>query len=330
MSSVTIKEAALILSNSEKILLLTHVRPDGDTLGSAFALKHALQACGHTVNVACDDNIPKRLQFITEGRQSLFENDYTDFTPDLVCAVDCAELELIGSYGQREKQIDLKLDHHPNGALYAKSNYIDGTRASCGEIIYDVIRALEELGHARLTPESANALYAAVSSDTGCFKYSNVRSSTMRIAADLIDAGAKHDEICKLLFDTVTTSELSAQKMLLNNYRLFFENKVAILTVSNKMKKENGLSDEDLGNLGGYLREIEGVELSVVIKQSEKDEQNFRISARSGANVRASDICKLFGGGGHARAAGASLNALSPNEAEEKIISAVKTVTNWE
>ncbi len=329
MSSVTIKEAALVLSQAEKILLLTHIRPDGDTLGSAFALKHALQSCGHTINVVCEDKIPRRLQFITEERESLSENQISNFTPDLVCAVDCAELELMGDAGQREKQIDLKLDHHPSGSAYANSNHIDGSRASCGEIIYDIIRALEALGHARLTPECADALYSAVSSDTGCFKYSNVTSSTMRIAADLIDAGARHDEICKRLFDTVTKTELAAQKMTLNCYKQYFEGKAAVLTVSNKMKKEYGVSDEDLGNLGGYLREIEGVELAVVIKQSEMDECNFRISTRSGANVCASDICKIFGGGGHARAAGASLNADSPKDAEEKILSAVKTVTNW-
>ncbi len=329
MSSVTIKEAALILSQAEKILLLTHIRPDGDTLGSAFALKHALQACGHTVNVVCDDKIPQRLHFITEGKESLSENEIPDFKPDLVCAVDCAELDLMGGAGKRERQIDLKIDHHPNGSHYAKANHIDGSRASCGEIIFEVIRALEELGHGSLTPESADALYSAVSSDTGCFKYSNVTSSTMRIAADLIDAGAKHDDICKRLFDTVTKTEVSAQKMLLNSYKLLYDNKFAVITVSNEMKKENGISDEDLGGLGSYLREIEGVELSVVIKQSEKDPRSFRVSARSGALVSAADICKLFSGGGHARAAGASLTACSPDEAEKMILQAVKTVTAW-
>ncbi len=330
MSSVSIKEAALVLSRAEKILLLTHIRPDGDTLGSAFALKHAMQACGHTVEVACDDKIPHRLQFIAEGCEDLSENRLSGFFPELVCAVDCAELELMGKLGQREKQIDLKLDHHPSGSHYAKDNHIDGSQASCGEIIYGVIRSLEEIGHARLTPECANALYSAISSDTGCFKYSNVKSSTMRIAADLIDAGAKQAEICERLFDTVTLSELSAQKMMLNNYKAYFDGKCAVITVSNEMKAENGLLDSDLGNLGSYLREIEGVELSVVIKQSKSEPKSFRISTRSGNTVSASDICKMFGGGGHARAAGASLNASSPEEAEEKIISAIKTVTNWE
>ncbi len=321
MSNITVKEAAAILAGAKNILLVCHVRPDGDTLGSAFGLKHAMETKGHMVKAVCGETIPERLKFISDG-----ENELTleGFTPELICSVDAAETSLTGKHGELE--FDLKLDHHGSGTPYAKHNYIDGSRAACAEIIFDIIRELEALGHAKLTPESATALYAAISSDTGCFKYSNVTSATMRIAADLIDAGADYENVCRRLFETRSISETTAQKLALNNVRFIRGNSIAIITYTNCMKSENGLSDDDLGGIGSYLRETEGVELSVVIKQSEAEPRKYRISMRSGAEINASDLCSHFGGGGHARAAGGNVIADSPAEAEKKVIEALLSV----
>ncbi len=324
MSNITISSAARLLSEAEHILLVCHIHSDGDTLGSAFGLKHAMEAKGHTVRVLCDEKIPDRLKFITDFQAELFEYPLEGFTPDIICSIDAAEPSLMGSYG--EKEFDLKLDHHGSGSHYAKYNFIDGSYAACAEIIYSVICELEALDHATLTQKCATALYAAVSSDTGCFKYSNVTSSTMRIAAALIDKGADYENVCRRLFETRSMGETLAQKMTLNNLKFYRSNTVAVISVSSEMKAEYGVCDEDLGAIGSYLREIEGVELAIVIKQSEKESGKYRISMRSGAEINSSDMCANFGGGGHARAAGGSVAAESSSDAEKKVMEKVLQV----
>lgn len=324
MSNITIKQAAELLGGKQKILLLSHIRPDGDTLGSAFALKNALEAVGKSVNVACDDEVPSRLRFISDMRSSLKTEEYPDFEPEIICAVDAAETSLLGEYGVKMNgRIDLKLDHHPSGSEYARYNYIDGTASAAGEIIFEVIRALEESGSGKLTPRAATLLYAAISSDTGCFKYSNVTSTTMRIAAELIDAGAEHSDVCYRLFELKTMGEIAAERVMLENMKLYRSDTIAVITITNEIKTENGLSDEDVGGAASKLRQIEGVELAVSIRQDSEDVRSFKISMRSGPTVSAAGMCALFGGGGHERAAGAMIEAGTPQEAENKIIGAV-------
>lgn len=326
MNNITIRGAAELLGEKQKILILSHIRPDGDTLGSAFALKAALQAAGKTVNVACADEIPKRLCFISDMKTSLRKENYEGFEPEFVCAVDAAETGLLGEYGEGAAEsgcIDLKLDHHPLGSEYARFNYIDGAVSATGEIIYEVIRELEAIGKGRLTPASATMLYAAISSDTGCFRYSNVTSKTMRIAAELIDAGAEHSDVCYRLFELKSVGETVAERVMLNNLNIYRFGTMAVVTVTNEMKAENGLSDEDLGGIASKLRQIEGIQLAVSIRQSSEDYKSYKISMRSGPSVSAARLCALFGGGGHERAAGAEINADSPQEAENRVVSSV-------
>ncbi len=177
--NITLKDAAAMLAEKQNILILCHIRPDGDTLGSGYGLKNALEALGKKATVLCGDKIPKRLEFITSC-QELSENEEYD----LICAVDAAETHMLGVYGEKyAEKIDLKIDHHPSGFPYGKFNHIDGSAGATGELIYKVISFLEELtGQKCLVPASATALYAAITSDTGCFQYSNVTSETLRIS----------------------------------------------------------------------------------------------------------------------------------------------------
>lgn len=330
MSNITVPEIAAMLGEKQNILILSHINPDADTLGSAFALKSALQSVSKTVNVACADQIPKRLRFICGMRDSLREDSYKGFTPDLICAVDAAEPSLLGEYGSRTTGfIDLKIDHHPGGSEYARYNYIDGTAAATGELIFAVIKALGEIGKGKLTQESATCLYAAIASDTGCFKYPNVTSKTMRIVADLIDAGAEHSDVSYRLFELKTVNEAVAERVMLNNLNLYRSGTMAVITITNEMKAENGLTDEDVGGLASKLREIEGIQLAVSIRQSADDSKSFKISMRSGASVSAARLCGLFGGGGHEKAAGATITADSPQDAEYKVTEAIQSVIGY-
>ena len=319
MNNITLKEAAKLFVGKKNIRLLCHIRPDGDTLGSAFGLKYALEGSGkHVVNVVCEDEVPKRLWFLTEGVSELSTEGAV--SPDLVCSIDCATLQRI-TRGEYEGTIDLKIDHHKDGTDFAAGNYVEEDSAATGEIIYLLIRELEGMGEAAFTEKAATSVYAALSSDTGSFKYSNVTSRTMRIAADLIDLGANSSEVSYRLYGIKTRDEIAAEKIMYEGMELFLDGKVAFLLITNKMK--NGIIDDAFGDIVSCLRTIEGVELSVTLRQEDGRDESFRISMRSGESISSSDLCRLFGGGGHERAAGATIKAESPEAARKTVLDAV-------
>ena len=330
MSNITIQEIAKKLSENKDILLLCHVHPDADTLGSAFALKDVLEAAGHTVNVVCADHVPKRLQFICDMKTSLSEEECRGFKPTLTVSVDTAEPALLGRYSSKVNDgIDIKIDHHPSGSEYAKYNYIDGQSGATGEIVYEIICELERIFASSMTRTAATKLFAAISSDTGCFKYSNVTSKTMKIAAALIDAGADNTDVCYRLFEIKSVSEVVAERIMLNNLKIYRSGTVAVVTVTNEMKEESGITDEDLGNISAELRRIEGIQLGIMIRQNPDIPTSYKISMRSGSMVSASSLCALFGGGGHERAAGATVTAENAEDAEYKVMEAVQSVIGY-
>ena len=324
MNDINIKEVAKLFIKKRNIRLLCHIHPDGDTLGSAFGLKHALEAKGsHKVTVVCEDEVPKRLIFLTEGKEQLGVDDKGSDLPELVCSIDCSVLNRVGN--TYDGKIDLKIDHHKDGDDYAGKNYTDSSAAATGEIIYMLIRELEELGEGILNKESATALYAALSSDTGSFKYSNVTSRTMRIAAELIDEGADHVYVSHRLFGIKTYEEIAAEKIMLSESEFYIGGKIAFFMVTNDMKK--GMTDDAFSDTVSKLREIEGVELSVTLRQDSADPKSYKISMRSGEKVSASELCRKFGGGGHERAAGAVIKSETPEVARQKVLELILNVS---
>lgn len=319
MNDITLKEAARLFMGKRKIRLLCHIRPDGDALGSAFGLKYALEASGkHEAAVCCEDEVPKRLTFLTEGRTALVPEP-SDGEPEFICSVDCSEAHRIGDgFCGR---VDLKIDHHKDGGNFAERNYTDENAAAAGEIIFALIKELAEIGEGVLTPLAATSLYAAISSDTGSFKYSNVTSSTMRAAASLIDAGASHAFASYRLYGVRTLDEMAAEKIMLEGFELYLDGRVAFLLITEEMKGD--IPDDVFGDAASRLREIEGVELSVTVRQDSVNKEKYKISMRSGESVSASELCKIFGGGGHERAAGASVYAENAEKARKTVLDAV-------
>lgn len=329
MSNITLSAAASLIAEKRKILILTHGHPDGDTLGSAYGLKLAI-ADHCEAQVLCVDRIPDRLKFITGGETDLHEERIGDFSPEFIMAVDVAENHLMGEYGTHYAgAIDLKIDHHVNGSEYARYNYIEGGTAACGEIIYKLIRELEKLNSARLTPEAASALYAAVSSDTGSFRFSNTTPDTMRIAAALMEAGADTEAVNRRLYESKSANEVIATKLTLNEMNIYRQGTVVVFSITNKIKEENGLTDEDFGGVIDILREIDGVELAITIRQLTDKPEKFRISMRSCGDIKANELCGMFEGGGHVKAAGGSLISNTPENAEYTVIHRVLDVIGY-
>lgn len=330
-AEIGIDEVCDRLLSADNIAVLPHSRPDGDCIGSAAGLVLALRAMGKRAYMVLSDTVPERLRFICAAAAApgAAEADFAaptlpiDFTPHFVVSVDCAETKLLGAYEQLYPAIDLKIDHHPPRAQYARENYVDSGAASSGEIIY---RITERLG--RNTPDVCEALYAAIISDTGSFRYSAVSKETHRIAGDIIAMGVVHDKIHDRLFGQRGPRELAALRLALNNlsYREIGGFLIALLAITNETKLEYELEDEDLGELNSFPRDIRGVAMGVTVKQSTSDPTLYKISVRSGEELDSSAVCSLMGGGGHVRASGGAFHAESMKDALETIYGNIEKV----
>lgn len=303
-------EAVSELKNADDILILCHRNPDGDTLGSGFALLRALRATGKRVKLFCDDKIPEKFSYLYKGA----ENE--EFEEKFVVSVDVAERKLLGEGGNEKygDRVDLSFDHHGTSRLFAKKTYCEPESASACEIIFSVIRALG----VEISGEIASCLYTGMSTDTGCFRYSNVTPRTHRIAAELIEKGADHARINVKMFETKSMNNIMLERMCLDSLESYGEGKVAVITVTKAMLDECKTEKSAIDAIKPITRQIEGVEIGLTVK--EENNGKTGISVRTSESYDASLICAHFGGGGHERAAGCEMKC-SPADAKERAVS---------
>ena len=303
-----------ILREGDDYLILCHESPDGDAVGSAVALRLLLQGMGKRAVCACADLIPPYLTFLPEV-PFLYCPTPAELPPyRYLLTVDTAEAALLGGLRELAESVLLKIDHHRVGKPYAKYEYTDPDAAAAGEILYALAK---EAG--QITPEVARALYTAIAADTGGFRYSNTTADSLAIAAELLRAGAPTEEINRRLFESKPLSRVRATAEGISNMELLCNGQVALLMISLEMQKAGGYTREDFSEVSSAMREIEGVEFSARLLQSEKDPTEFKLSCRSKEWFDCAELCTGFGGGGHTRAAGASIRADSPKEAMDRL-----------
>ncbi len=299
------------LKKHDDYIILTHTSPDGDTLGSAYALALGLISIGKKAFVVCNDEIPEKYNYFVK-EANLKSIDYKT-----VVAVDVADAKLLGSlYEKYSDKIELTIDHHVSNTHYAKNLYLDAAASATAECIYEILKKL----HIKITPLMATALYTGISTDTGCFKYSNVTPKTHRIAAELHSFGIDAAEINRKMFDTKSKQRVELEKMVLETAEFLFDDRCLLLTVTSEMQSRSGCLPSDLDGVASISRSVEGVLIGVSIKQSEKD--TYKISLRTYEPFNASEICKTLGGGGHKAAAGCTLIG-SLSEVKKQIVDAV-------
>lgn len=299
------------LKKHDDYIILTHTSPDGDTLGSAYALALGLISIGKKAFVVCNDEIPEKYNYFVK-EANLKSIDYKT-----VVAVDVADAKLLGSlYEKYSDKIELTIDHHVSNTHYAKNLYLDAAASATAECIYEILKKL----HIKITPLMATALYTGISTDTGCFKYSNVTPKTHRIAAELHSFGIDAAEINRKMFDTKSKQRVELEKMVLETAEFLFDDRCLLLTVTSEMQSRSGCLPSDLDGVASISRSVEGVLIGVSIKQSEKD--TYKISFRTYEPFNASEICKTLGGGGHKAAAGCTLIG-SLSEVKKQIVDAV-------
>lgn len=294
---IDLRETAGILKDSDNILFLCHAHPDGDTLGSATALARALSAMGKKVKVDCADPIPKDFSFMFEGLEQ------ADFEPELIVAVDVADIKLLGREyeGIYQGRIQLCIDHHGSNMLYADKVWLDSDSASAAEMMYLL---LKELG-AEITPKIASCLFTGVSTDTGCFRFSNTTVRTFEIAAELAKLGADTYNIIQVFFETKTKTYAALERLALDSMRFYFSDRCALICVTQDMYKKSGSDESETDRLANLPRQVEGVLVGVTMR--ELKDGNFKASVRTHGDIDASEICKRLGGGGHIGAAGCTL-----------------------
>ncbi|MBO5415820.1 MAG: bifunctional oligoribonuclease/PAP phosphatase NrnA [Clostridia bacterium] len=308
------------LCENKNTLIIYHARPDADAVGSAFALRELLLAMGIHAICACADEVPERLSFMTEDAQgSVVLEDGLLLGHERVISVDSASPQQLGSlFDKLHKDIDIMIDHHGAGTPYA-DNYIRPTAAATAEIIFDIAKWLLADGRIEsISDKVYGCIYTAISSDTGCFRYANVTPETHRYAAELVAAGVDTADINHRLFESKTLKQIKAEGEAARRLTVYEGGRVASVTFPYSSKLSMALKDENLETIIEIPRSLEGVEVSFAVRQPE-DRGFFRVSMRSSGDFDVSAVCAAFGGGGHTRAAGCSLEAGSIEEAEKLV-----------
>ena len=306
------REAAEFLKQHDNYLILTHKRPDGDTIGCAAGLCRALRALGKTAYILPSLDATSVLACYLHGLTAP-----EGYEPDTVVSTDVATVNLLPDNARPYSgRIDLAIDHHPSQEFFAKETCLEADKAACGEIIWKIC---SELGV--MDADIATPLYVAVSTDCGCFVYANTTPHTHRVAAELMAAGAPFQALNKKHFRTKSMRRMKLESLILQNMHLYHDGMVAVAPVSLGMMAEAGATSEDTDDLAAFLGQIEGVLHTATIREHEGGE--CRISVRTKADLlNATRVCARLGGGGHKAASGCTVKG-TVEEAERAILAAI-------
>ncbi|MDR1589430.1 MAG: bifunctional oligoribonuclease/PAP phosphatase NrnA [Oscillospiraceae bacterium] len=297
---MNISETAKWLSERDNYLIVTHRRPDGDTIGSAAGLARGLRGLGKTAYILYNPEITARYLPYAERYWAP-----DDFLPDNVVAVDTASHELFPvNWENSARRIALCIDHHPSNTGYAELSCIDGARASCGEIIFEILSRWP----GAVDAEVAAALYVAVSTDTGCFAFGNTTADTLQVASELARAGAPIAHINRTMFRAKTRARAVLEGLIFSELEFHFDGRAAIAVVTKDMLARVGATENELDDIASLPGSIEGVWAGITIRELSGPD-DCKVSVRSGENIDSNALCARFGGGGHPMAAGFTARA---------------------
>ena len=315
-TAVTKEAAVAFLKANDNYVIYTHAHPDADTVGSALALCKALISLGKRAYVCCTEKMPSFLRFLYDDGEIELNEERAFLQEPIPISVDVATIDLIGKSSYlTEHPIALAFDHHATHVPFAKRYLVDAASAACGEIIFDIVSSL--LG-GKMPADIAEKLYAAISADTGSFKYSNTTSKTLLIAAKLIETGIDASAISTHLFDEKSIIQLRAEGLAYSRMKLFAGGRGVIVSFDISDYNEYGLCEEELGTISSCIKTASGTDMAIAVRYHEDGE--YKVSVRSSANVDASVFCRIFGGGGHSRASGCTVHKDSAKEVEELLI----------
>ena len=297
MQEMTRLDCADWLLDHDRFVILTHRKPDGDTVGSAAGLCRGLRSMGKTAHVLENPDITPLFAPLLEGLTKERPEE-----GDLLVAVDVAADNMLPrAYDDLKFSIDLRIDHHGSGREYTPREHVDPESASCAEIIWELLLDME------IEPdkETAEAIYVGVATDTGCFRFANTTAHTFDVAGDCAAAGADVYSWNQRIFDTRSMAKLRLQAWITEHVQLLSGGSIALCAIPVAVEEELGVSEDDWNDISSFLRSIEGVKMSALLRQS--SESHVKASLRAVPGYDVSVICGQFGGGGHAGAAGCSV-----------------------
>lgn len=317
--SLTAEECADLILNVSNPVVISHVHPDADTVGTTAALIEIFRQLGKKAFYYTTDELPERLRFLLERCESA--DSLAGLTP---ITVDVASPNQLGKTYEKLDNILFMLDHHEIGTPFA-DNFIIRGASSAAEVLFEVVDVLKAKGKIELTKALASSLYAAISSDTGGFVYSNTSAKTYRRAAELVECGIDHADINHRLFHSKSRSALKAEGLVARNLETEENGRVAYFALSSDMLVKEGLRFSDFDTAIDTVRSLLGTEVAFFLRETAEGE--YKVSLRS-TEKNVAEVAKTFGGGGHIRAAGCAVKADTREEAVSKILAELHKIFN--
>lgn len=303
--------------NAESIIILTHEMPDGDAIGSSLAVYNGLKSLGKDVDVVMANNsavfdfLPGASEIKTEGTKAVY---------DLAIALDCGDIKRLNGYTEYFENANarIEIDHHGINTMFADYNFVNPVAPACAQIL---ITVLESLG-IEITKEIGTCLLTGIITDTGGFKYPGVSAETFEFVAQLMDKGVNVSSIYKRVLQIISKNKFELRKIAMNRLEFLENGKIAFTYISKEDEEKINAEADSHEGIVEMGRDVEGVEVSIFLREN-KEQDGYKISLRSNDYVNVADICLMFNGGGHIRAAGGNIK-LPLEEAKQRIIDECK------
>ena len=316
---MTLDEILNLIQNSESIVVVTHQTPDGDAVGSSLAMKLALESMGKNPDVIIPE-VPSIYDFLPGREDIKASSDVEKY--ELAISVDCAtEMRIDGKEYFENAKHTIVIDHHGSNTMYGDFNYVNPVSPACCDILAGVF----DYYNINITKDIGTCLLTGIITDTGGFKYPSTTAETFEFAAELLRKGVNVSEIYKRTMDTMSRATFELTKRVMDRMEILEDGKVAFTYITKQDVNEVDAKPGDHEGLVNIGRNLDGVEVSIFIRQNEENKDEFRASLRTNGDVNASDICLMFGGGGHPRAAGATIEG-TIEQVKEKLMKELKKV----
>ena len=308
MSSLTRSETARFLEQHDHFAILTHRRPDGDTIGSAATLCRGLRQLGKTAHIIENPEITGKFRHLHAGLTKPMAE-----VGDTVISVDVASPTLLpDSFRHLLGNIALRIDHHGSATSFTEHELVDASAGACAEVLYDVLQELQ----VKLDKPMAEALYTAVATDTGGFRYANTTAHSFITAAACAEAGGDLATINRVVFDTNSFAKMKMQSWIVHNTSFLAGGQIALCAIPRAVEQQIGVTEDDMDSISGLARSIEGVKMAATLR--EMADGRVKVSVRAIPGYDAAAVCAKFGGGGHKGAAGATFDL--PLEEAAKLV----------
>ena len=306
-----------LIEKKKAFAITTHIKPDGDGLGSSLGLCWLLKSLGKTADVIVRGDVPPAYHTLP-GVDLIRDVEFLNGSYDAVFVIECSDLERPGIRGL-DDAVTVNIDHHSTGDPFGTINWIDPTASAVGEMIYNLCKAIG----GRITKEIAECVYMALVTDTGSFHYSNTTDRTLKVASELIKAGAKPAEISGAVYNNYPWSRIELMRRVLDTVKRDETGKVAFMRQTLAMRQESDAIDGD--NNGFVNIPLAARDVEAVIYMREIGSGSYRVSLRSKGDLNVAKIAERFGGGGHRNAAGLQIDG-DWDDVEQMLVGTIREV----